>query len=262
MMQRLRVISTYLRVGALNELQYRVNFWINLLQSLLALLTAISGLAVVYDHTDDLAGWGPAELLVLVGIYFLMGALIRTWIQPSMQAFLEAVRVGTLDFMLMKPEDSQLLVSIQRFQVWSALDFLLGIGIIVVAFRRIGAIPTSTQVMSFAVMLVAGGVIVYCFYLVLTTFAFWFVRVENILVIFDSMYQAGRWPVNIYPPFLRVLLTFFVPVAFAVTVPAEALIGRLTPTTSLLAVAIAAGIFLASRWFWRLGVRHYSGASA
>ena len=76
------------------------------------------------------------------------------------------------------------------------------------------------------------------------------------------MYQAGRWPVNIYPPFLRMMLTFLVPVAFAVTVPAQALIGTLTLTTALLAVAIAAGIFLVSRWFWRVGLRHYSGASA
>ena len=28
---------------------------------------------------------------------------------------------------------------------------------------------------------------------ILATFAFWFIKVENILVIFQSMYQAGRW---------------------------------------------------------------------
>ena len=41
------------------------------------------------------------------------------------------------------------------------------------------------------------------------------------------MYEAGRWPIGIYPPWLRAILTFVVPVGFAITVPAEGLVGRL-----------------------------------
>jgi ABC-2 type transport system permease protein len=76
------------------------------------------------------------------------------------------------------------------------------------------------------------------------------------------MYQAGRWPVSIYPTLLRVLLTFLVPVAFAVTVPAEAVVGRLTWPTLAAALGLALVIFTAARRFWRHGVRSYSGASA
>jgi ABC-2 type transport system permease protein len=64
--------------------------------------------------------------------------------------------------------------------------------------------------------------------MILATSAFWLVRVENILMIFQSMYEAGRWPVSIYPGWLRFALTFLVPVALAVTVPAQALTGRLS----------------------------------
>ncbi|MDQ2732772.1 MAG: ABC-2 family transporter protein, partial [Armatimonadota bacterium] len=100
------------------------------------------------------------------------------------------------------------------------------------------------------------------FWLILATCSFWFVRVENILVIFQSMYEAGRWPIGIYPPWLRASLTFLVPIAFAITVPAEALVGRLSPQTLLGAVLLAVALATGSRWFWRVGVRQYSGASA
>jgi ABC-2 type transport system permease protein len=86
--------------------------------------------------------------------------------------------------------------------------------------------------------------------------------VENILVIFQSMYEAGRWPVSIYPNWLRFSLTFVVPVAFATTMPAEALTGRLTIPVLLGAVALAAVLAVIARLVWRVGVRHYSGASA
>ena len=115
---------------------------------------------------------------------------------------------------------------------------------------------------AFVMMLIAGGVIIYSFFLILATLSFWFVRVENFLAIFQSMYEAGRWPVSLYPGWLRYGLTFVVPIAFATTVPAEALTGRLTWVTLLAAIAIAAVLFTISRLFWRVGLRHYSGASA
>lgn len=258
----LKLITTYFRLGALNELQYRANFWINLLQSSLSLLSALAGMGVVFYHTDALAGWLPMELLALLGIYFLMSGFISTFVQPSMERFLTDIRQGTFDFVLTKPRDSQFLMSIRRISIWSLMDVLLGLALLIVALVRLGRGFSLTQGLSFLLVLAAGAVIVYSFWLMLATIAFWFVKVENILVVFQSMYQAGRWPVSIYPAVLRVLLTFLVPVVFAVTVPAEAVVGRLTWTSLVSALAFAVAIFVAARVFWRYGVRNYSGASA
>jgi ABC-2 type transport system permease protein len=179
-----------------------------------------------------------------------------------MQRFMEQVRLGTLDFTLTKPEDSQLLVSIQQVEIWKLTDVALGLLTLVVALSRLGGALGVGGALAFGTALLAGGAIVYSFWLMLATCAFWFVRVENILVIFQSMYQAGRWPIGIYPGWLRLSLTFLVPVAYATTVPAEALAGRLTGTTLLGAIALALVLLAASRLFWRTGLRHYSGASA
>jgi ABC-2 type transport system permease protein len=53
-----------------------------------------------------------------------------------------------------------------------------------------------------------------------------------------------------------------VPVAFAVTVPAQALTNRLTALTLPGALGLTILLVLLSRFIWRLGVRGYSGASA
>lgn len=261
-MARLKLIGVYLRLSILNEMAYRANFYTSLLQGIVSLVLAVGGLALVYSHTDTLAGWNSSELLVLVGVFFIMSGFIQTFVQPSMEQFLQDVRKGTLDFTLTKPEDSQLLISVRVVAIWNIIYLLLGVGLVIVALIRGGVALSLGQILLFVVTLALGAVIVYSFWLMLATIAFWFVKVDNILVIFQSVYQAGRWPVAIYPPFLRVLLTFLVPVAFAVTVPAEALTGRLNGTTLIFAVALAAGIFAAARLFWRYGVRHYSGASA
>jgi ABC-2 type transport system permease protein len=108
----------------------------------------------------------------------------------------------------------------------------------------------------------SGSIILYSFWLMLSTVSFWFIRIDNILMIFHSMYDAARWPISIYPGWMQAMLTFLVPVAFAVTVPAGALVGRL-PLHWLVGTIVLAALLLAlSRWFWKVGLRHYSGASA
>jgi ABC-2 type transport system permease protein len=261
-MNQLRVLWTFFRLGAMNELAYRVNFVTQFFQAFLSLGLALGGLAIVFNQTDTLAGWYPAELTALVGIYILVGGLISLVIQPSMQRFMEDIRLGTLDFMILKPEDAQFLISVRQIEIWKLIDVFLGSAVLIVALVQLGAQVGLGQAAAFGVALLAGATIVYSFWLILATSAFWFVKTENILVIFQAMYQAGRWPVTIYPAWLQSILTFLVPIAFAVTVPAEALTGRLTTSTLLLAVAVAIVLFAVSRWFWRFGIKFYAGASA
>ncbi len=261
-MNTLRLLFVYFRVSVLNETAYRVNFFVQLFQSLLELGTALAGLGVVFSYTNALGGWRPDEMLALVGVYFLIGGLISLVIQPGMSGLIDSVRDGTLDFTLTKPEDAQLLVSIQRVAFFSLIDLLMGLGVLIAALVRLGEKIGAWQAVAFVGVLLAGGVIVYSFWLFLASLSFWFVRVENLLEIFRSMYEAGRWPISLYPGWLRFGLTFIVPVAFATTIPAEALSGRLNSLTLLEAFGLAAVTFLLARIFWKLGLKRYSGASA
>jgi ABC-2 type transport system permease protein len=261
-MNYFRLLGAFFWVSVMGEVAYRLNFFWQLFQSLLSLGVSLGGLAVVFSYTSTLGGWRPDEILGLVGVYFLVGGLIGLVIQPGMELFIESVRDGTLDFTLTKPEDAQLVVSIRRINIWSLIDIMLGLAVLAIALVRLGEKVGGSQAGMFTLMLIAGAVIIYSFFLILATLSFWFVRVENILVIFQSMYEAGRWPMSLYPGWLRYGLTFVVPVAFATTVPAEALTGRLTWETLVGAVGLAIILFVVSRVFWRVGLRHYSGTSA
>lgn len=261
-MRILNLAWAYLKIGVANELQYRANFFIQLLQSLVALATGLIGLWLVFNQTEDLMGWTQPELLAVMGVYILMGGVIMSTIEPNMLRLMEEVRNGLLDHTLTKPADAQLLVSIREFRFWRLVDVVVGFVVLGVALVQIQGRLGWGQALAFALALVLGGVMIYCAWLMVTTTAFWIVRVEEITNLFQGIYAAGRWPVTIYPTWLRYGLTFLVPVAFAVTVPAEALTGRLTVTTLLLAVGLTAALMVIARLVWKKGVRNYSGASA
>jgi ABC-2 type transport system permease protein len=258
----LRLLWIHFRLGVMNELQYRTNLIIQLVQSTMGLATALLGLGIVFSKTDTLAGWRPAELLAIVGVYTLVSGITQLVVRPSLARFMEDVRLGTLDFILTKPVDAQILASMRQIEVWKLVDVVVGLVVLAIAIGQLGTSIGPAEAITFLVALLAGVTIIYSFLLILATCAFWFVRIDNILNIFQSMYEAGRWPIGIYPPWLRTLLTFLVPIGFAITVPTEGLVGRLTSPNLLGAIALAIALPLFARAFWRIGVRHYSGASA
>jgi ABC-2 type transport system permease protein len=261
-MNLLRLSWLYFRIGAMNELQYRVNFVVQLFQSLIAVLTGLAGLWLVYSHTSTLGGWSSSELLVVLGVYTVMGGVINAVIEPNMERLMADIQQGTLDYALTKPEDAQVIVSVREIHIWQFVDVLVGMVILVIAVLRLQSHVGIGEALSFLLVLVLGVLMLYSFWLMLTTAAFWIVRVDEIVNLFQGVYAAGRYPVGIYPGWLRTGLTFLVPVAFAVTVPAEALTGRLTWQTVACAAALAAALLVLARWAWRAGLRRYSGASA
>ncbi len=261
-MRILRLAAIHLRIGMLNEMQYRINFFIQVLQSAVALATGLIGLALVFNHTTDLAGWSRPELLAVMGVHILMGGVINAAIQPNMQTLMEDIQQGTLDYALTKPVDAQVLVSVREFRLWQLTDVIVGLGILGVAVVEIQQGVGLWQSLGFVLALLFGGIMIYCFWLMLTTTAFWIIRVYEMINLFQGIYAAGRWPVGIYPLWLRSSLTFIVPVAFAVTIPAEALVGRLTPVSLVGAGMLTLFLGLAARLVWKLGLRSYSGASA
>jgi ABC-2 type transport system permease protein len=261
-MRIISLIWSYLRIGIANEMQYRVNFFIQLLQSFIALATGLIGLWLVFSHTNELGGWSQPELLTVMGIYMMMGGIIQSAIQPNMQRLMNEIQEGTLDFALTKPVDGQILVSIREFRFWQLTDVVVGLVVLVIAVVQMQEKIGIVQALAFTAALILGGIMIYCFWLMLTTTAFWLIRIWELVNLFQGLYAAGRWPVTIYPQWLRIGLTFIVPVAFAVTIPAEALTGRLTGFTLIGAFGLAVFLMIMARLIWRLGVRSYSGASA
>jgi ABC-2 type transport system permease protein len=261
-MNLFKLALSYLRIGVLNEMQYRVNFLIQVFQSAIAVATGLIGLSLVFGQVDNLSGWTRPELLAVMGVHILMGGVIRSAIQPNMERLIADVLEGTLDFALTKPADAQALVSVREFRFWQLTDVVVGLVILVVASLQLRQGMSALQVGAFLAALVLGAIMLYCVWLMVTSIAFWVIRVGEIVNLFEGLYAAGRWPVSVYPDWLRTGMTFLVPVAFAVTMPAEAVTNRLTSETMLFAVGLTALLMVLARGMWLLGLRSYSGASA
>ncbi len=260
----LAILRVFVRTSLQNELAYRFNLLINVGLAIVGLGSAVAGVAVVFSHTSTLRGWTLDQTLVLVGVYTMVNGLLNVFVAPNLDALSQSIRDGTLDFTLLKPASSQFLVSFQRCVVWGFTDVLLGAAIVIDGLVRLSAHHGLglQPVVLFAITLAAGITVLYSFWTILATFAFWFVRIDNLTTLLHSLFGMGRFPVDAYPLWLRRLLTFVVPVALVTTVPARALSSTLAPLAALLSVAVACALVWLSTRVWRLGLAQYTSASS
>jgi ABC-2 type transport system permease protein len=261
-MQFFRLFTTFLKVNIQQDLAYRADAIVNILMSLMWLGWELTSLTIIFSNTEELGGWGPAELVALLGVWRLVNVLMATIVWPNTEKFNTGVRDGSLDYTFLQPANSQLLVSITRIVVWRVWDLLLAVILIVVGLIGSGTIATPFNVVSFLALTASGAAIIYSLWIVLIAFTFWFTKFDNNVTIMQALMDAGRYPAQVYPAWLRALITFVIPIAVATTVPLQALRGDLLwwQVLAFLWVGIAA-VLISSR-IWKAGVRRYSGASS
>ena len=111
-------------------------------------------------------------------------------------------------------------------------------------------------------MLASSLVILYSLWFGLATTSIWFVKTWNATEVLRAALTAGRYPISAYPLQLRSLLTVVLPVAFLTTVPAEAILGRISVNAGAASLLMATVCLLLCRGFWGYALRFYTSASS
>lgn len=80
--------------------------------------------------------------------------------------------------------------------------------------------------------------------------------------VFNGILQLARYPLSMYPGWLRFILTWIVPVGIITTFPAQALTGELTVKVVILGIGLAVSLVILASCLFRRALRHYSSASS
>lgn len=259
-MRAFRVLSVQLRTSMLVAMQYRADFLVEGGVEIIWALTALTPLIVVYGQRPQIAGWNLHEATIVVGWFTSLQGILEGVINPSMVRLVEHIRKGTLDFLLLKPADTQILVSFARIEPWKSLNLLVGLMLVAWGLQGSGHALSPGDALRGGVMMATSVVLLYALWISAACAAFVLIKVDNLTYLFSSVFDAARWPSSIFPRFVQLLFTLVVPLAVMTTFPAEALLGRLPLWNLGLACAGALGALGASRWLWRRSVVGYTSA--
>jgi ABC-2 type transport system permease protein len=257
-----RLLSVLFKLNVQLTLAYRADMVVSILLNLMWLGWELLGLNIIFNNTTSLGGWGLGELIALLGVFRLVNALMAALIWPNTEKFNTSVRDGTLDYTFLQPADSLFLVTFSRMVIWRVWDLVLGIALIMVGIHLSGGSTTGPNLISFMFLAASGSVILYSLWIALIAATFWMVKFDNNVTILQALLDTGRYPATIYPTWLRLIVTFLVPIAVATTVPLQALRGELQIWQIFLFLGIGAASFFTAVQIWKAGVKKYSGASS
>lgn len=258
----LGVLGALWRVNASLELQYAASAAASLIGTLFWLTMAILTVALFFDHTSHLGDWSFWETVVLLGVFNALVGIIEGVLRPGIGSLADEVRHGAFDLILMRPVDAQLYMTFRKMDLWRVADIVLGFALSGYALHRLDQPVGWTQIVAFIIAFGSAVLVLYSVWLALMCLAFWFVAVENLPTLFDALFEAARYPAAAYPSALRIVFVYLLPVVWTTTVPASALVGRLSlvgSVESIMGAVVALGV---SRGIWKVALRRYAGASA
>jgi ABC-2 type transport system permease protein len=254
------LIKIFWKTAISAELEYRLNFVFAALSSLGGLAGSLFSLFLFYRKDYNFQGWKWQEALIVVGIFTFLEGFSSTFLASNLNRIVKHVQDGTLDFVLLKPINSQFWLSFHSFSLWGVPDMVFGLIIIFYAGNLLN-VGVSAYLLG-AIPILFGVVIIYSLWFILGSTSIWFTKIYNITEVLRGLLAAGRFPIGAYPPAYRFFFTFVVPVTFLTTVPAETLLGRGNPAWIAGGGCLAAVLLLLSSYFWRFALRFYTSASS
>jgi ABC-2 type transport system permease protein len=258
----LRLLGVQMRASLATSMQYRVDFLIEGMMSIWWLGWNLVPLLILYDQRDEVAGWNFPSALLVIAWFTVLRGLMEGAINPSLIGVVEKIRTGEFDYLLLKPADAQFLVSTARFEPWNLVDIAGGIALAVIAFGMLGTAPAPDDLLLGLVLLVAAALVLYSMWILIVSASFWVIRLDNLAYLFSAVFDAARWPIQVFQGFWRILFTLVIPLALMTTYPAMAMLGRLEARTALAALGGALLFAAVSRFLWRAAIRSYTSASS
>jgi len=274
-----RVFLTFAQNSLVRDMTFRTNFVIEIVSSLGWTLMNVGFYYLIFEHTKSIGadtGWDREKFFLFLATTWFINSLVQAFFMPNAEEFSELIRTGGLDFALLKPIDTQFLISFRRVS-WSSLAnfgaglIIAGVSLYELATREVDPyVPSFSSVVLYVVFCGCGVVIMYSLMICLSATSIWLGRNQTLYNFWFYITNFSRYPMEIYnrgwgQP-LYGLFTFVIPVLVVVNVPARLLARPVENPTDgwLVWWALAATVLsiAASRWVFRTALRSYRSASS
>lgn len=259
-----RVFLTFARNSLVRDMTFRSNFIIDAVTSVCWMVMNLCFYLIIYQYTPrigvpiagaDDPGWGKYQFFAFIATTVIVNSVVQAFFMPNAEEFSERIRTGSLDFALLKPIDTQFLISLEKIE-WSSLsNFIFGLGLLGYALAQLDYRPNAAQWLLYPLYVACGIAILYSLMIVMASISVWLGRNQSLYDFWFYITNFSRYPMEIYrgpigTP-LRRVFTFAIPVLIVVNVPARLVAKPFDAQHWPLAV-FALFATLASLWLSRL----------
>jgi ABC-2 type transport system permease protein len=272
-----QVFLTFARNSLVRDMMFPANFIIETLSSFGWVMMNVGFYLLIFEYTSQIGAggeeggaWDKHQFFVFIATSMFINSIVQMFFMTNADEFSELIRTGGLDFALLKPIDTQFLISLRKIE-WSSLaNFVVAAVLMAYALPRVEGLElTPLRVVLYLVYVAGGIVILYSLTIVLAAASVWLGRNTSIYDFWFYITTFSRYPMEIYQGpiggWLRWGFTFLLPILIVVNVPARMLAKPLQSEywwLAVFAVLATALSFVVSRWVFQRALLSYRSASS
>lgn len=261
-MKYIKLFLALFKHSAKRYLENRTSTLGNMLISLFNFLIQLYIIEILFMNTQSLAGWTKAEIFLIIGLSRLFLTVFSLLFQRSINHLVREVAAGNLDLILTKPFSSQFYYSFFLIRSFELINLLIPITLLWYALSQLYLFYTFFDLCLMLVLLICGIIIFYSIYIMCATITFWVGKFNSFPNIFNILSIPLSVPLDIYGKNASFLLTYILPLAFVVTIPAKVLLGKISFTFVGLGIFFACIFLACSIKLWNKAILNYSSASS
>lgn len=257
-----RIIKTLLKTSFIAELEFRSNIALKIFNDFIWYSIQISVFEVLYLHTSQISGWSLGKIKVFLGCLFLSDTINMITYHENLEQLSERVRKGELDLILAKPVNSQFMLSMYRLNPSYIFNFFICFSWLIYSLYSELHTISLLIIIKILILVFSSNAIMYSLRFIVAATTVAVGRAENLSQIWYALFRMSLKPDFVYPPWLRYILLFVVPLAFVASVPSHILLGARTDLWLLISVVLSMIFLSLSSLYWRWIIRKYSSASS
>ena len=253
-MRYVHLYFTCIKRSMISRLEYKKDTIIALFSFFFSNLCSLAAIFFILQAIPTLAGYTLPEVGFFYGFSMLPIALDHLFSDELWLVAYRRVKDGDMDMHFLRPVPVLFQVFAETFQPEGFGELILGVALITVCAMNLTVKVTLGAIAVLLVGAAFGAVIITSLKVAIAALAFIFKRSGPLLQIIYNFSAYAKYPLAIYPGFIRVLLIFVLPFGLFISLPVDTLLyGTNNPWLLSLAIMGAAAVFFStSVWIWTL----------
>ncbi|MCH9655530.1 MAG: ABC-2 family transporter protein [Planctomycetes bacterium] len=288
-----RVWITFLQNSLIREMTFRGNLLITIVTRGFWFAAQLVLFDIIYRNVNSINDWSRGDYFAFMATGMLINAIVETFFMPNCAHFSELIRNGNLDFVLLKPIDTQFLVSFEKVNLAMLNQVLLAGALLCYSLLHLSHLELilpalqnmilsgqwitlleicfqgTIQIIMYLLLLAVGVAFFYSLMIALASSSIWFGRNQGLYDFWFYITVFARYPRSIYSgsptgEIIRFAFSYVIPILLVVTVPSRLLLSKaLEPSwITLVSVLITIALLFISRFIFKWSLNSYRSASS
>lgn len=250
----------FLKSSLKEMLIYRLDCIVGMVSQIFTQLVEVIFIYIVFQNTENLAGWNFQQILLLYGITLISVGISDFCFDALYDIGPKYIRNGDFDKILLRPVHPLLSIIGASKEFTSIGYFGLGLVLTIIMLIKLAIPITFILILKIVFFSIVGATIIGAINTIFSISSFWTYRSNEVIWSFYRTYTFAQYPIDIYNKFIKILITCILPFAFVAYYPTMSYLGMNSYMIYLSPIiAIALWIIAVKVWNWALNKYRSTG---